>query len=104
MKKIITGDKVVVIAGKDKGMQGTITKFTKDGRAIVSGVKMIKKHTKANPQLGIAGGIVEKEAPIQLSNIMVYNSSTKKGEKIGIKTLEDGQKKRFFKSSGTEIK
>ena len=104
MKKIITGDKVVVIAGKDKGKQGTLTKLTNNGKALVSGVKIIKKHTKANPQLGIAGGIVEKEAPIQLSNIMVYNSSTKKGEKIGIKTLEDGQKKRFFKSSGAEIK
>ena len=104
MKKIITGDKVVVIAGKDKGMQGTITKFTKDGRAIVSGIKMIKKHTKANPQLGIAGGIVEKEAPIELSNIMVYNPSTKKPGKIGIKTLEDGTKVRIFKSTGVEIK
>lgn len=104
MKKIITGDKVVVIAGKDKGKQGTLTKLTNNGKALVSGVKIIKKHTKANPQLGIAGGIVEKEAPIELSNIMVYNPLTKKPGKIGIKTLEDGTKVRIFKSTGVEIK
>ena len=104
MKKIITGDKVVVIAGKDKGKQGTLTKLTNNGKALVSGVKVIKKHTKANPQLGIAGGIVEKEAPIELSNIMVYNPSTKKAGKIGIKTLEDGTKVRIFKSTGKELK
>ena len=104
MKKIITGDKVVVIAGKDKGKQGTLTKLTNNGKALVSGVKVIKKHTKANPQLGIAGGIIEKEAPIELSNIMVYNPSTKKPGKIGIKTLEDGTKVRIFKSTGVEIK
>ena len=104
MRKIITGDKVVVIAGKDKGKQGTLTKLTNNGKALVSGVKIIKKHTKANPQLGIAGGIVEKEAPIELSNIMVYNPSTKKPGKIGIKTSEDGTKVRIFKSTGVEIK
>jgi len=103
MNKLKIGDKVVVISGKDKGKQGTLTQLVKGDRALVSGVKIIKKHTKANPQSGIAGGIIEKEAPIQLSNIMLYNSSTKKGEKVGIKTLEDGKKVRFFKSTGAEI-
>ena len=103
MNKLKIGDKVVVISGKDKGKQGTLTQLVKGDRALVSGVKIIKKHTKANPQSGIAGGIIEKEAPIQISNIMLYNSSTKKGEKVGIKTLEDGKKVRFFKSTGAEI-
>ncbi|MDG2061237.1 MAG: 50S ribosomal protein L24 [SAR86 cluster bacterium] len=104
MKKILTGDKVVVIAGKDKGKQGTLTKLLNNDKALVSGVKIIKKHTKANPQLGIEGGIIEKESPISISNLMVFNPSTKKGEKIGIKTLEDGKKIRIFKSTGGEVK
>ena len=104
MKKILTGDKVVVIAGKDKGKQGTLTKLLNNDKALVSGVKIIKKHTKANPQLGIEGGIIEKESPISISNLMVFNPSTKKGENIGIKTLEDGKKIRIFKSTGGEVK
>ena len=104
MNKIRTGDQVIVIAGKDKGKQGSITKILSNGRCYVSGVQMIKRHTKPNPNAGIAGGVVEKEASIDISNIAIYNSSTKKGDKVSIKSLEDGTKIRVFKSSGKEIK
>ncbi len=104
MKKIRTGDQVIVVAGKDKGKQGPITKILSNGRCYVSGVQMIKRHTKPNPNAGIAGGVVEKEASIDISNIAIYNSSTKKGDKVSIKSLEDGTKIRVFKSSGKEIK
>lgn len=104
MKKIRTGDQVIVMAGKDKGKQGPITKILSNGRCYVSGVQMIKRHTKPNPNAGIAGGVIEKEASIDISNIAIYNSSTKKGDKVSIKSLEDGTKIRVFKSSGKEIK
>jgi large subunit ribosomal protein L24 len=104
MKKIKTGDQVIVIAGKDKGKQGSITKILDNGRCFVSGVQMVKRHTKPNPQEGIAGGLVEKEGSINISNIAIFNSSSKKADKVGIKTLEDGNKVRVFRSSGEEIK
>ena len=104
MNKIRTGDQVIVIAGKDKGKQGSITKILSNGRCFVSGVQIIKRHTKPNPNAGIAGGVVEKEASIDMSNISIYNSSTKKADKVSIKSLEDGTKVRVFKSSGKEIK
>ena len=89
MNKIRNGDQVIVIAGKDKGKQGSITKILSNGRCYVSGVQIIKRHTKPNPNAGIAGGVVEKEASIDMSNISIYNSSTKKADKISIKSLED---------------
>ena len=104
MNKIRTGDQVIVIAGKDKGKQGSITKILSNGRCYVSGVQMVKRHTKPNPNAGIAGGVVEKEASIDISNISIYNSSTKKADKVSIKSLEDGTKIRVFRSSGKEIK
>ena len=104
MNKIRTGDQVIVIAGKDKGKQGSITKILSNGRCFVSGVQIIKRHTKPNPNAGIAGGVVEKEASIDMSNISIYNSSTKKADKVSIKSLEDGTKVRVFRSSGKEIK
>ena len=103
MNKIRTGDQVIVIAGKDKGKQGSITKILTNGRCYVSGVQIIKRHTKPNPNAGIAGGVVEKEASIDMSNISIYNSSTKKADKVSIKSLEDGTKVRVFRSSGKEI-
>tara|TARA_Y100001970_G_scaffold292776_1_gene435773 strand:+ start:239 stop:544 length:306 start_codon:yes stop_codon:yes gene_type:complete len=99
-----TGDQVIVTAGKDKGKQGSITKILSNGRCYVSGVQMVKRHTKPNPNAGIAGGVVEKEASIDMSNISIYNSSTKKADKVSIQLLEDGTKVRVFKSSGKEIK
>jgi large subunit ribosomal protein L24 len=103
MNKIRTGDSVIVIAGKDKGKQGSITKILSNGRCYVSGVQMVKRHTKANPQAGISGGVVEKESSINVSNISIFNPSSKKADKVGIKTLEDGTKVRVFRSSGKEI-
>ena len=104
MNKIRTGDQVIVTAGKDKGKQGSIIKILSNGRCYVSGVQIIKRHTKPNPNAGIAGGVVEKEASIDMSNISIYNSSTKKADKVNIKSLEDGTKVRVFRSSGKEIK
>ena len=103
MRKIKRNDEVVVITGRDKGKRGRVNRVLPDGRLIVSGIQLIKKHQKHNPQLGIAGGIVEKEAPIQASNVAIYNSATKAGDRVGFKILEDGNKIRVFKSSGEAV-
>ena len=104
MNKIRTGDQVIVTAGKDKGKQGSIIKILSNGRCYVSGVQIVKRHTKPNPNAGIAGGVVEKAASIDISNIAIYNSATKKADKVSIKSLEDGTRIRVFRSSGKEIK
>ena len=103
MRKIKRDDDVIVVTGKDKGKRGTITRLMGDGRVYVTGVNMIKKHTKGNPQMGQPGGIIEKEAPIQASNVEIYNGKTSKADRVGFKTLEDGKKVRVFKSTGEEI-
>jgi large subunit ribosomal protein L24 len=103
MQKIKRDDDVIVVTGKDKGKRGTVTRLMTDGRIYVSGVNMIKKHTKGNPQMGQPGGIIEKEAPIQASNIAIYNSKTSMADKVGFKMLEDGKKVRVFKSNGETI-
>ena len=95
---------MIVIAGKDKGKRGTVRAVQADGRVVVSGVNMIKKHTKPNPNLGVAGGIVEKEAPIQASNVAAFNSATGKADRVGFKILDDGKKVRIFKSDQQELK
>ena len=82
MKKIRTGDQVIVISGKDKGKQGSVTKILSNGRCYVSGVQMVKRHTKPNPNAGVAGGIVEKESSIDISNIAIFNPSTKKAAQV----------------------
>ena len=102
MKKIKSEDEVIVLAGKDKGKRGKVTKILDDGRVLVSGGNRIKKHTKPNPQAGIAGGIVEKEAPLQGSNIAIYNAATSKADRVGFR-VEDGKKVRFFKSNNELI-
>ncbi|MFV1872788.1 MAG: 50S ribosomal protein L24 [Oleiphilus sp.] len=99
MKKIRRDDEVIVIAGKDSGKRGTVNRVAKDGRLIVSGINMIKRHTKPNPMLGTPGGIVEKEAPIQPSNVAIFNPTTNKADRVGFKVLEDGKKVRVFKSN-----
>jgi large subunit ribosomal protein L24 len=102
MSKIKRDDDVIVLAGKDKGKRGKVVKVQDNGRMIVSGINMIKKHTKPNPQAGVAGGIVEKEAPIQGSNVAIFNSATNKPDRIGFKI--DGDKKvRIFKSTGEAV-
>jgi large subunit ribosomal protein L24 len=100
MNRIRKGDEVVVTAGKDKGRRGTVVKVLDDGHVVVEGVNMIKRHTKPNPQRQVQGGIVEKEAAIDLSNVMLWNPVTKKGDRVGFRTLADGRKVRFFKSNG----
>lgn len=98
MNKIRKGDEVVVIAGRDKGRRGTVVKVLED-RVVVEGINMVKRHTKPNPQRNVQGGIVEKEASIDLSNVALWNPVTKKGDRVGIRTLGDGRKVRFFKSN-----
>ena len=103
MQKIKKDDQVIVITGKDKGKTGIVTKTLDNGKVFVTGVNMIKKHTKANPQMNQPGGIIEKEAPIQASNIAIYNSKTNKADKVGIKMQDDGTRVRIYKSTGEEI-
>ena len=93
------GDTVVVMTGKDKGKQGVVSHLVGDDRVVVLGVNQVKKHQKPNPQKNIEGGIVEKAMPIHLSNVALYNQATKKADKVGFKTLDDGTKVRFFKSN-----
>ena len=99
MNKIKKGDSVIVIAGKDKGKKGEVVRLLDNNKCIVSAVNMAKKHTKPNPNAGIEGGIIEKEMPIHISNILAYDSKAKKSSKVGFK-VEDGKKVRIFKSSG----
>ncbi len=102
MLKIKRDDEVIILAGKDKGKRGKVRKVLDNGKVIVSGVNMIKKHTRPNPQAGVAGGIVEKEAPIQASNVAIFNPATGKADRVGFKV--DGDNKiRIFKSSGEAI-
>ena len=103
MNKLKTGDEVIIISGKDKGKTGTLTKFLVKDRCIVMGLKIVKKHQKPNPQLNIAGGIIEKESPIHISNVAIYNKKLKKADNVKIFSDEKG-KKRIFKSDGKEIK
>jgi large subunit ribosomal protein L24 len=103
MRKIKREDEVIVLTGKDKGKRGKVQKVLDDNRVLVSGINMIKKHQRPNPQLGVAGGIVEKEAPIQVSNVAIYNPSSSKADRVGFKVAEDGTKTRVFKSSGEAI-
>jgi large subunit ribosomal protein L24 len=103
MQKIKKDDEIIVIAGRDKGKRGSVTRTLDDGRVYVSGVNVIKRHTRANPQAGQPGGIIEKEAPIQTSNVAIYNNKTNKADKVGFKILEDGKKVRVFRSTGEEI-
>lgn len=103
MRKIKRDDEVIVIAGRDKGKRGKVLKVLSDGRLLVSGVQIIKKHQKPNPQLNVAGGIVEKESPIQASNVAIFNAGTGKADRVGFKVQEDGKKIRVFKSNGEAV-
>jgi len=100
MQKIRKGDEVVVITGRDKGRRGTVLDRPGPARLVVEGVNVVKKHVRPNPMRGEAGGIVDKTMPIDQSNVMVFNPATGKGDRVGIKTLEDGRKVRVFKSNG----
>jgi large subunit ribosomal protein L24 len=104
MHKISKGDDVVVKVGKDSGKRGTVLRVLPEvGRLVVENVNIVKKHTKRNPQAGISGGIIEREMPIDASNVMLYNPQTKKGDRVGFKILEDGRKVRVFKSTNEVV-
>lgn len=102
MLKIKKDDEVVVIAGRDKGRRGDVQQVMKDGRLIVAGVNMVKKHTRPNPNTNERGGIVDQEAPIQASNVAIWNHEEEKADRVGFK-LEEGKKLRVFRSTGKEI-
>lgn len=104
MNKIKKGDEVIVITGKDKGKKGTVLSIVDEGeRLLVDGINLAKKHVKANPNTGDRGGIVPKSMPIHRSNVMVYDSTAKKGSRVGIRRLEDGERVRFLKASGEAV-
>lgn len=103
MNKFKKGDEVIVIAGKDRGRRGAILNVMKDGRVLVENINMVKKAQKPNPNQGVQGGIIDKEMPVDRSNIMMFNPQIGKGDKVGIKTLEDSTKVRYFKSNGEVV-
>lgn len=103
MRKVRKGDDVIVIAGKDKGKRGYVTRVVSSERVIVEGVNMVKRHTKGNPQMNIPGGIIDQEAPLHVSNVMIFNPSLGKGDRVGFNTLDDGKKVRVFKSNGENV-
>lgn len=103
MKKIRKGDEVIVITGKDKGKRGTVLRVLVDDKVVVEGVNVVKKHQRPNPMRGVAGGIVEKTLPLQVSNVAIFNPATQKADRVGFKLLDDGKKVRVFKSNGEVV-
>ncbi len=103
MSKIHKGDQVVLNTGKDKGKCGTVLSVLDTGHVVVEGLNVAKKHAKPNPMKGIAGGIVSKEMPIDISNVAVFNAATQKADRVGYKMLKDGKKVRVFKSNGEAV-
>jgi large subunit ribosomal protein L24 len=104
MQKLKKGDDIIVIAGKDKGKRGTVTRvLLQDKRVLVEGINMVKKHQKPNPAAGVPGGIIEKEMPLHVSNVAIFNPGSGKADRVGIKILEDGRKVRIFKSNNEVI-
>jgi large subunit ribosomal protein L24 len=100
MQRIKKGDQVVVIAGKDKGRRGTVLRVEEDGRVVVENVNVAHKHQRPNPNKGVAGGIVDQEKALDPSNVMLFNPTTQKGDRVGFRSLHDGRKVRFFKGNG----
>jgi large subunit ribosomal protein L24 len=99
MKKIRKGDMVILISGRDKGRKGAVVEVLADSRVRVEGVNMSKKHQRPNPNMNVPGGIIEREAPVHISNVMLLNPATQKGDRVGFKALADGRKVRIFKSN-----
>jgi large subunit ribosomal protein L24 len=100
MKKIRKGDDVVVITGKDRGKRGTVLRIVDAEHVVVEGANRVKKHQRPNPMKGLQGGIIDKEMPLHISNVALFNPATKKGDRVGTRTLQDGRRVRFFKSNG----
>lgn len=103
MRKIKKGDEVIVIAGKDKGKRGEVSRILSGDKVLVDNVNVVKKHSRGNPQQGVPGGIIDKEMPIHVSNVALFNPATGKANRVGVRTLEDGTKVRFFKSNNEVI-
>ena len=103
MNRLKKGDEVIVLAGRDKGKRGSVLRLLDSARALVNDINVVKKHVKPDPNKGETGGIIEREAPIHISNIALFNPATNKADRVGIKTLEDGKKVRFFKSNGEVV-
>ena len=103
MERIKKGDDVIVIAGKDKGKRGTVLRVVDARHVVVEGVNRVKKHQRPNPMKGLTGGIVDKDMPIHVSNIALFNPTTQKADRVGFKTLQDGRKVRVFKSNGEQV-
>lgn len=103
MRKIRKGDQVVVLTGKERGKQGAVLRVLANNRVLVENVNIVKRHTRPNPNKGVPGGIIDKEAPLPISNVALYNAATGKGERVGFKRLEDGRKVRYFKGTGEVI-
>ena len=103
MHKIRKGDDVIVVAGRDKGKRGTVLRRVDVDHVVVEGVNRVKKHQRPNPMKGVTGGIVDKDMPIHISNVALFNPATKKADRIGIKSLDDGRKVRVFKANGEQV-
>ena len=103
MNKIKKGDEVIIMTGKDKGRRGQVLKVFSSSKILVENINIVKKHQKGNPNTGQESGIIEKEMPIQSSNVMLFNPASAKGDRVGFKTLEDGRKVRFFKSNNEVV-
>jgi large subunit ribosomal protein L24 len=103
MQRIKKGDEIVVLAGRDKGKRGTVLRRVDAQRVIVEGVNRVKKHQRPNPMKNVTGGIVEKDMPIHISNVALFNPATKKADRVGVKSLEDGRKVRVFKANGEQV-
>ena len=103
MNKIKKGDEVIIMTGKDKGRRGQVLKVFRSSKILVENINLVKKHQKGNPNTGQESGIIEKEMPIQSSNVMLFNTASEKGDRVGFKTLEDGRKVRLFKSNNEVV-
>jgi large subunit ribosomal protein L24 len=103
MQRIKKGDEVVVLSGRDKGKRGTVVRRMDADHLVVEGVNRVKKHQRPNPMKGVTGGIVDKDLPIHISNVALFNPATKKGDRVGVKTLDDGRKVRVFKDNGEQV-
>ena len=103
MKKLRKGDQVIVLIGKDKGKQGKIVQIIDVNKVLVEGINRAKKHQKGNPNAGIQGGIIDKDMPINISNVALYNPETKKADRVGFRFLDDGKKVRYFKSTNEVV-
>jgi len=103
MNRIKKGDEVIVISGRDKGKRGAVLRRVDDDHLVVEGVNRVKKHARPNPMKGVTGGIVDKDLPIHISNVALFNPATQKADRVGVKSLEDGRKVRVFKSNGEQV-